>query len=245
MTNKEIQYNARLAVLAYQTPESIQWKDYKLSWAKWIEHKPSDTQGFVAIKNRTIFVVFRGSESKKDFQNDGSVQKVPFIKEGEKVHIGFKSCWEPVAEDVYFAISEASERMSTVDSVVVCGHSLGGAVATLMAYSIKNRFYGFHVECCTIGSPRVGNKVFKQNFDKSGIESIRVVHNNDLVTHTPYIGFQHVNFQLRLDSEGNVKKGENTIGYLWDYIKSIFTGENLKDHMGENYMSAIDKWVEK
>jgi hypothetical protein len=245
MTNKEIQYNAGLAVLAYQTPESIQWNDYKISWSKWIEHKPSDTQGFVAIKNRTIYVVFRGSESKKDFQNDASIQKVPFIKEGEKVHIGFKSSWEPVAEDVYLAISEASERMSTVDSVVVCGHSLGGAVATLMAYSIKNRFYGFHVECCTIGSPRVGNKVFKQNFDKSGIESIRVVHNNDLVTHTPYIGFQHVNFQLRLDSDGNVKKGDGTLGYLWDYIKSIFTGENIKDHMGENYMKAINKWADK
>jgi predicted lipase len=135
--------------------------------------------------------------------------------------------------------------MVTVDNLVVCGHSLGGAVATLMAYSIKNRFYGFHVECCTIGSPRVGNKVFKQNFDKSGIDSIRVVHNNDLVTHTPYIGFQHVNFQLRIDNEGNVKKGENTLNYLWNYIKSIFTGENIKDHMGENYMSAINKWADK
>jgi hypothetical protein len=245
MTKKEIKYNAGLAVLAYQTQESINWKDHKLGLVKWIEHKPSDTQGFVAIKNRTIYVVFRGSESKKDFQNDASVQKVPFIKEGEKVHIGFKSCWEPVAEDVYVAINEARDLMSTVDNLVVCGHSLGGAVATLMAHSIKDRFYGYHVECCTIGSPRVGNKVFKQNFDKSGIESIRVVHNNDLVTHTPYIGFQHVNFQLRIDDEGNVKKGENTLGYFWDYIKSIFTGENLKDHMGENYMSAIDKWVEK
>jgi hypothetical protein len=91
----------------------------------------------------------------------------------------------------------------------------------------------------------VGNKVFKQNFDKSGIDSIRVVHNNDLVTHTPYIGFQHVNFQLRLDSDGNVKKGENTLGYLWDYLKSLFSGETIKDHMCENYMNAINKWVNR
>ena len=245
MTNKEIQYNAGLAVIAYQTPETIDWKKYKLTLVKWIEHKPSDTQGFVAIKNRTIYVVFRGSESKKDFQNDASIQKVPFIKEGEKVHIGFKSSWEPVCEDVYVAISEGSERMVTVDNLVVCGHSLGGAVATLMAYSIKNRFYGYHVECCTIGSPRVGNKVFKQNFDKSGIDSIRIVHNNDLVTHTPYIGFLHVNYQLRLDNEGNVKKGENTLGYYWDYIKSLFTGKNVKDHMCEGYMDAINNWVNK
>jgi len=245
MTKKEIQYNAGLAVLAYQTPESIQWKDYKLNLIKWIEHKPSDTQGFVAVKNRSIYVVFRGSESKKDFQNDGSVSKVPFIRDGEKVHIGFKSCWEPVEEDVYTAIREAKDTVDTVDSVVVCGHSLGGAVATLMAYSIKDRFYGYHVECCTIGSPRVGNKIFKQNYDKCEIETIRVVHNNDLVTHTPYIGFLHVNHQLRLDSDGNVKKGENTIGYLWDYLKSLFSGETIKDHMGENYMKAINNWVNK
>jgi hypothetical protein len=50
---------------------------------------------------------------------------------------------------------------------------------------------------------------------------------------------------LRIDSDGNVKKGENTIGYLWDYLKSLFSGETIKDHMGENYMNAIDKWINK
>lgn len=245
MTKWEILFNSELAVLSYQTPETIDWEKSGLNLIKWIEHKPSDTQGFVAIKNRSIYVVFRGSESKKDFQNDASVDKVPFLKEGEKVHIGFKSCWEPVSEEVYELIARSAGLMDVVDSIVVCGHSLGGAIATLMAYGIKCTFPQYHVECCTIGSPRVGNKVFKENFDKSGIDCIRVVHNNDLVTHTPYIGYLHVNYQLRLDNEGNVKKGENTLGYFWDYLKSIFSGKNIKDHMCDGYISALENWVKK
>lgn len=242
MTKDEIIYNAKLSVIAYKNENEINWKECGLDLVKWIEHKESDTQGFVAIKNRTIYVVFRGSESKKDFQNDGSIQKVPFLNDGEKVHIGFKYCWDSVREMVYAGIDVANLVLPTVDCLVVCGHSLGGAVATLFAHSIKQKYKQFYIECCTIGSPRVGNGTFKQNFDKSGIDSIRVVHNNDLVTHTPYIGFQHVNFQLRIDSDGKIKRGENTLNYLWSYVKSIIKGENIKDHMGENYMNALNKW---
>ena len=246
MTKREVVYNASLAVLAYSNQEQIKWNEYGLELVSWIENKKSDTQGFVATRDKAIYVVWRGSESKKDFQNDASIDKVPFINDGEKVHIGFKYCWESVVGDTYDAIDTALENLQgeTTD-IVVCGHSLGGAVATLYAHSIKKHYPHYNVKCVTIGSPRVGNKTFKDNYDSYEIDTLRIVHNNDLVTHTPYIRFYHVNYQLRLDNNGNVLKRDKSLDALWLYLKAIFSGKNIKDHMCDGYMEALQNWVKK
>ena len=81
MTRKEALYNSKLAVLAYSNRDQINWDEYGLSLVQWIENKKSDTQGFVATKDKSIYVVWRGSESKKDLQNDASIDKVPFIND--------------------------------------------------------------------------------------------------------------------------------------------------------------------
>jgi hypothetical protein len=246
MTRKEALYNSKLAVLAYSNRDQINWEEYGLLLVKWIENKKSDTQGFVAIKGKTIYITWRGSESKKDFQNDASIDKVPFINEGEKVHIGFKSAWESVLEDTYNAIDNALENLQEeATNIVVTGHSLGGAIATLYAYSIKKHYPNYNVSSTTIGSPRVGNKIFKENYDNSSIDTLRIVHNNDLVTHTPYIKFYHVNYQLRLDNNGNELKRDKSLKSFWLYVKSIFSGKNIKDHMGDGYLKALENWVEK
>ena len=67
MTKREVVYNASLAVLAYSQKEQIKWSDYGLELVKWIENKKSDTQGFVATRDKSIYVVWRGSESKEGF----------------------------------------------------------------------------------------------------------------------------------------------------------------------------------
>jgi predicted lipase len=246
MTRNEALYNAKLAVLAYSNKDQIIWDDHELELVKWIEHKKSDTQGFVATRNKSIYVVWRGSESKKDFQNDASIDKVPFLNEGEKVHIGFKYCWESVVGDTYDAIDTAIENLQgKTKDIVVCGHSLGGAVATLYAHSIKKHYPDYNIKSVTIGSPRVGNKTFKDNYDLSDIDTLRIVHNNDLVTHTPYIKFYHVNYQLRLDNNGNVLKRDKSLDALWLYIRALFSGKNIKDHMCDGYMEALQNWAKK
>jgi hypothetical protein len=244
MTRKEALYNAKLAILAYSKQEEIKWDEYGLELVKWIENKKSDTQGFVATKNKTIYVTWRGSESKKDFQNDASIDKVPFINEGEKVHIGFKSCWESVVDDTYNAIDTALENLQgEATDIVVSGHSLGGAIATLYAHSIKTHYPHYNVKSTTIGSPRVGNKVFKENYDNSDIDTLRIVHKNDLVTHVPYIRFHHVNYQVRLDTDGNILKNDSSFKSFWLYIKALFSGKNVMDHMGDGYLKALENWT--
>ena len=245
MTKDEILYNVGLTEKVYSEQKDIDFKSLGLKLVKWIEDKKSDTQGFVATKDKSIYIVWRGSSSKKDFQNDASVDKVPFIEEGEKVHIGFKSCWEAVKDKTYEALDKALKTLGgedKIDNIIVCGHSLGAAVTTLFAYSIYTIYKSNKIISCTIGSPKVGNNVFKTNFDKSPIESLRIVHNLDVVTRAPNIGYYHVNTELRIDDEGNIKKWMVDWERVGEYLKAVFTGKTVKDHMTSNYINALNKW---
>ena len=245
MTKEEILYNIGLTEKVYSEQKDIDFKSLGLKLVKWIEDKKSDTQGFVATKDKSIYIVWRGSSSKKDFQNDASIDKVPFIEQGEKVHIGFKSSWEAVKDETYEALDKALKTLGgedKIDNIIVCGHSLGAAVTTLFAYSIYTIYKSNKIISCTIGSPRVGNKVFKQNFDKSPIESLRIVNNLDVVTRTPNIGYHHVNTELRIDEDGKIKKWMIDWQRVGEYFKAVFTGKTAKDHMTSNYISALNKW---
>ena len=245
MTKEEILYNIGLTEKVYSDQKDIDFKSLGLKLVKWIEDKKSDTQGFVATKDKSIYIVWRGSSSKKDFQNDASIDKVPFIEQGEKVHIGFKSSWEAVKDETYEALDKALKTLGgedKIDNIIVCGHSLGAAVTTLCAYSIYTIYKSNKIISCTIGSPRVGNKVFKTNFDKSPIESLRIVNNLDVVTRTPNIGYHHVNTELRIDEDGKIKKWMIDWQRVGEYFKAVFTGKTAKDHMTSNYISALNKW---
>jgi hypothetical protein len=47
---------------------------------------------------------------------------------------------------------------------------------------------------------------------------------------------------LRIDSEGNIKKFMIDWERAWNYFKSLVTGKNIKDHMTDGYISALNKW---
>lgn len=240
MTKDDIMYNVQLCDVVYKEEKDIDFNSFGLTKVKWVDDKKSDTQAFVAMKGKSIYVVFRGTSSKKDAQNDVSIDKVPFINEGDKVHIGFLSSWDSVKDIIFKNI----DKMSGYNKIVVCGHSLGAAVATLCAYNLSH-VYDTPIECCTIGSPRVGNKTFKNNYDNKKIKTYRIVHNNDVVTHSPFIGYHHVNYMLRIDHDGNIKKFMIDWDRAWNYIKSMFSGKNVKDHMTDSYISSLKKWYDK
>ncbi len=240
MTKDDIIYNVQLCDVVYKEEKDIDFNSFGLTKVKWVDDKKSDTQAFVAMKDKSIYVVFRGTSSKKDAQNDVSIDKVPFINDGDKVHIGFLSSWNAVKDIIFKNI----DKMSGYNKIVVCGHSLGAAVATLCAYNLSH-VYDTTIECCTIGSPRVGNKTFKNNYDNRKIKTLRIVHNNDVVTHSPFIGYHHVNYMLRIDHDGNIKKYMIDWERAWNYIKSMVTGKNVKDHMTDSYMNSLKKWYDK
>lgn len=71
-------------------------------------------------------------------------------------------------------------------SITVTGHSLGAALATLTAYDITTKFgHAPIVTVVSFGGPRVGNKSFRCQLEKSGTNVLRIVNSDDPITKVP------------------------------------------------------------
>lgn len=83
-------------------------------------------------------------------------------------------------------------------SITITGHSLGAALATLTAYDITNKllFTGGAgnaplVTVVSFGGPRVGNKAFRRQLEKTGTKVLRIVNSDDPITKLPGFFFIH------------------------------------------------------
>jgi hypothetical protein len=72
-----------------------------------------------------------------------------------------------------------------VTSVTVCGHSLGGALATLLALDLAANTVFSHPSVYTYGSPRTGNSLFASTFNQVVTQSYRVENRLDIVPKLP------------------------------------------------------------
>ncbi|KAF2099514.1 alpha/beta-hydrolase [Rhizodiscina lignyota] len=153
----------------------------------------TDTTGFVAYDetNKVTVVSFRGSRSLANFVTDVNFPlDNTDICTGCKVHRGFLQSWNEIRSNILAAAKSAADANKC--SLVVTGHSLGAAIATLCAAELRKA--GYNVALYTYGSPRVGNPAFANFVTAQAGGNYRVTHTNDPVPHLPLsaMGFQHV-----------------------------------------------------
>jgi hypothetical protein len=136
-----------------------------------------------------------------------------------KVHAGFASAFRRVAHPIYDTVDRlfATGRYRRL---VVAGHSLGGALATLAAVGIVNRCFpteaqraSVAVEVITFGSPRVGNRMFQHYYDATlGLRNgtWRHVHHLDLIPTVPpaWFGYSHVGTLVAVEQGGPLRLAE-------------------------------------
>eukprot|EP01062_Namystynia_karyoxenos_P067321 TRINITY_DN6124_c0_g1_i1.p1 TRINITY_DN6124_c0_g1~~TRINITY_DN6124_c0_g1_i1.p1 ORF type:complete len:860 (+),score=223.91 TRINITY_DN6124_c0_g1_i1:84-2582(+) len=120
---------------------------------QWVAAAAEDLPG-------TVFVAFRGTDSAIDALLDVSITDVETVA-GARVHAGFYAGVQHELKDVLAVLH--AEAQSGLERVVFCGHSLGGAYATvalaeLPAQTCWPRTKGGEavpVEAVTFGSPLV------------------------------------------------------------------------------------------
>ena len=153
--------------------------------AKFIENSNTDTQGFMFLTGRLMVISFRGSQQAKDWLTDFNAWHTDYPYGNRdstiQVHKGFISAYKSVRGEIH---AELSRNRNNWDSILVCGHSLGGALATLCAvdiqYNITNK-----VECFPSGNPAVGNKAFVKSYNKRVPNTIRTYMKTDIVPFLP------------------------------------------------------------
>jgi hypothetical protein len=133
------------------------------------------TDGFVARHpgKRITVVAFRGTEatSPEDLFVDLLTGFVAWG--GGSVHRGFAMAYDPIRPK----LADALERREP--TLLITGHSLGAALATLAAAEHRDR----SPRLVTFGSPRVGDARFRVMLD--GIAVRRFVNCSDVVTRVP------------------------------------------------------------
>jgi hypothetical protein len=159
---------------------------------------------------------------------------------GGKVHQGFARALGEVRPSLDSALQALQCR------TLFTGHSLGAAMATLMA-SVRNPACLY-----TFGSPRVGDAEFASTL--KNVENRRYVDCCDLVTRVPpeIFGYVHAGDLYYIDRERKIAQqpGEPAISddqdsarekYLVDYaLKAGNVGiRDLADHAPINYVSPL------
>jgi hypothetical protein len=174
-------------------------------------------------------ISFSGSKELKDWGHDASISKAPY-KDWGPVHTGFSSAYEelkPLQDSI----------LDKRKPIVVAGHSLGGATATIAALDLKQRGYNV-VSLTTFGCPRVGGTEFKSAYDKAGIPSHRYVNSYDVVPRIPKSGFEHVGTPYYLGSNGKMLKSQESILKLWPWE---MPKQRVSSHHLVNYETNLAK----
>lgn len=171
-----------------------------------------------------VVVAFRGTEpsSLKDIAADAMIWKKPLSDHGwtdgwGSVHTGFMRAFLSVTEAVNPTTGRNTdamvlEKLKEIEGggdgectdehpcMWVTGHSLGAALATLFTSRVLSEMdngkrwnlKGLY----TFGSPRVGNRQFRERFDKAarenGVTVVRFRNEDDIVTRVPRFLYEHV-----------------------------------------------------
>jgi len=147
----------------------------------------TDSHGFVGIMSSqsTIYVVFRGSTSYINWISDFDTELTPYNAcKNCEVHLGFYGAYGKVRQQIIDAVTAIKQQYPDY-KVIVTGHSLGGALATLAALDLIS--LGFNnLQLVNFGSPRVGEKNFAAYASSLLVNTLRVTHYRDPAPHVPY-----------------------------------------------------------
>ena len=197
------------------------------------------TAGFIAQGPAFSVLCFRGSDDIRSWITNLDALSAPW-RGGGKAHRGFAA-----ALDVAWASVDAAVRKAATP-MVMTGHSLGAALATLAASLHPD------AELITFGSPRVGDAAFGAAMEERPADSRRYVNNRDIVCRLPSarLGYQHAPRPYLIDPDGRVSQSEPEDEGLAALLSSALDADRLKgpngmlvreltDHSPINYVSAL------
>lgn len=152
-----------------------------------IESRSTGAQAYVWRRGVTAFLTFRGTDSARDVVEDLRVEAVPLLAEddaetrGVRVHAGVLAQFRSVEPAITRLVSSFAPPCT---DLVVAGHSLGAALATLAGphYARSERL---RATCHTFGSPRCGNEAFTRYFARHVADHVRVINERDPVPMLP------------------------------------------------------------
>lgn len=146
-----------------------------------------------------IFVGFRGSSNIQNWLDNLKVDFIkPYNSSSIAVEHGFYKIYNALNQQLHTTVSNLLLKYNT-NRILVTGHSLGGAIATLFAFNICYYEMPYQMySLVTFGSPRVGNEYFSEYISTCDFTSFRITHHYDMVPHVPeeFLGYKHISQEI-------------------------------------------------
>ena len=234
---------AELSMISYNDEAEATRAAEKIGFCDVTFYDHDGSQAYRFRNDHDCVIACRGTEPNEwnDIQADVNAATV-LAETAGKVHRGFKR----EVDDLWPMLETA--LASNEMPVYFCGHSLGGAMATICAGRCLLSYIDSNPkQLFTYGSPRVGCKSYI-NFIK--LDYYRFVNNNDLVTRVPptWMGYHHSGKEVYFNRNGDIKE----YGYLmkrrdrWrGFFKSLrnWKLDHFADHSVHLYCQHLVKAV--
>ena len=210
-------------------------------------HKLFDIDGaqvHVWHNNTDLVIGARGTEPTQmnDIYADLEIFKEDSFTGVGQIHQGFRGEVDKIWEHVLARV----ERYGLNKKIWVCGHSLGGAMATLLASRLEYVEKTDVDTLFTYGSPRAGGPKFAKWCDKH-LKHQRHVNNNDVVPCVPTVfRWRHTGNCVYIKSNGRVTNlgrwsWERVRDKGWGLLSTIIKGrlDFVADHNIDDYIRHL------
>ena len=240
---------AKLASIAYNNNvKEVKKQVKKLGFSTVEFYDKNGAQAYRFQNKDDLVIACRGTEPTEFNDIAADLKAMPVKSESvSRVHQGFKAevdeLWPMVLEDI-------GPKVTKDCKLWFCGHSLGAAMATVMASRcFYEKTIDDPVELYTYGSPRVGWRAYVKYL---GVTHHRWVNNNDIVTRVPLaiMGYKHDGEEHYMNAYGQVR---NPTG--WQRVKDRWRGlwmglkqggvDSFSDHNMSEYISNLEKYVKE
>ncbi|MFY9959759.1 lipase family protein [Pseudomonas sp.] len=145
----------------------------------------TNSQTFMTHNDDLILIAVRGTAERGDFFRDIDAEQVPINKEdgAGQAHRGFYEAAQAVRE---FSITYL-DKFYSGQKIIITGHSLGGAIALLLAEMLRRREgFTYDLLLYTYGSPRAADQTFVDG--AAALPHHRMVNHNDPIPSVPGTG---------------------------------------------------------